>query len=54
MNKANELLRKVYQVNIDMAEQEKEIALKYNDKEMLARVEKGLAEWKAKLAEIKD
>lgn len=48
-DKEKELLEKVYKVNIDACEQEKAIALKYNDSEMLARVNKSLAYWQAKL-----
>lgn len=48
-DKGKELIEKVYRINIDACEQEKAIALKYNDSEMLARVNKSLAYWQAKL-----
>lgn len=47
----NELLRKVYEINIEYCDKEKEIAVKYNDKQMLDRVNKSRAAWEVKLAE---
>lgn len=53
MENCNDLIKAVYQINIEACEKEKEIAIKYNDTEMLNRVNKNLAEWQAKLAECK-
>lgn len=46
----NELLENVYKINIEYCDKEKEIALKYNDKQMLERVNRSRAAWEEKLA----
>lgn len=49
----NELLREVYKINLDNAEQGKAIAEKHNDEELLKKFEEDASIWKAKLENLK-
>lgn len=54
MKIANEILKEVYQINLDAAEQGKAIAEKNNDQHLLQRFEEDASIWRAKLENFKD
>lgn len=54
MKTPNELLREVYKINLDNAEQGKAIAEKNNDQHLLQRFEEDASIWRAKLENFKD